>query len=248
MILIVWGMIKDLTVFAVLLMIFFISFGVCASSLLYPNETDWIKSITGIVSIGYWKIYGELNIDEIVYSHTNVTQSVVISDPDNEACQTRGRCPDHHWIVTFFLMMYLLITNILLINLLIATFASTFERIRSESDTIWKFQRYELIKEYQDRPVLPPPFIILCHIWFFILYLKNRVVDFFKRKILNRYSHHGEDETSSLLYARRGKKKRMDDDFKGWDADVIIQKFRVSPNFCHKPASHFLSSLLLSLG
>ena len=179
-------MVKDLMVFAVLLMIFFISFGVCASSLLYPNENDIIHALTGIVSIGYWKIYGELHIEEIVYQNQTdgkISENLApVTGDYEEVCSVRGRCPDYHWIVTILLMLYLLITNILLINLLIATFASTYEKIRSESDTIWKFQRYELIKEYQDRPVLPPPLIILNHIFYGLIWIK----DYFQACIVGR--------------------------------------------------------------
>lgn len=44
----------------------------------------------------------------------------------------------------------------------------TFEEVQDNTDKIWKFQRYELIKEYHSRPAAPPPFIILSHIYLFI--------------------------------------------------------------------------------
>lgn len=30
---------------------------------------------------------------------------------------------------------------------------------------VWKFQRYHFIMAYHEKPVLPPPFILLCHIY-----------------------------------------------------------------------------------
>ncbi|KAE8299410.1 hypothetical protein D5F01_LYC01805 [Larimichthys crocea] len=62
----------------------------------------------------------------------------------------------------------LLFANILLLNLLIAIFNFTFQEVQDNTDRIWKFQRYELIKEYHSRPTAPPPFIILSHFYLFV--------------------------------------------------------------------------------
>lgn len=43
----------------------------------------------------------------------------------------------------------------------------TFQEVQDNTDRIWKFQRYELIKEYHSRPTAPPPFIILSHLYLF---------------------------------------------------------------------------------
>ncbi|TNN38751.1 Transient receptor potential cation channel subfamily M member 3 [Liparis tanakae] len=59
---------------------------------------------------------------------------------------------------------YLLVANILLVNLLIAVFNNTFFEVKSISNQVWKFQRYQLIMTFHERPVLPPPLIIFSHI------------------------------------------------------------------------------------
>ncbi|KAK1874822.1 Transient receptor potential cation channel subfamily M member 1 [Dissostichus eleginoides] len=56
---------------------------------------------------------------------------------------------------------YLLVANILLVNLLIAVFNNTFFEVKSISNQVWKFQRYQLIMTFHDRPILPPPLITL---------------------------------------------------------------------------------------
>ncbi|XP_013888329.1 transient receptor potential cation channel subfamily M member 2, partial [Austrofundulus limnaeus] len=53
-------------------------------------------------------------------------------------------------------------------SLLIAIFNFTFQEVQENTDKIWKFQRYELIKEYHSRPAAPPPFMILSHVCHFI--------------------------------------------------------------------------------
>lgn len=67
--------------------------------------------------------------------------------------------------------MYLLIANILLINLLIAVFNNIFNEVNSVSHQVWMFQRFTVVMEYQQKPVLPPPFIAFCHLYALVKYL-----------------------------------------------------------------------------
>merc|ERR1712176_1093829 len=60
--------------------------------------------------------------------------------------------------------VYVIIVQILLINLLIALFTSTYDEINKNSTQLWKFERYRLVKEYYFKPQLPPPFIFISHI------------------------------------------------------------------------------------
>lgn len=66
--------------------------------------------------------------------------------------------------------MYLLIANILLINLLIAVFNNIFNETNSISHQVWMFQRFTVVMEYQQKPVLPPPLICICHFYCLIKY------------------------------------------------------------------------------
>ncbi|XP_006766062.1 PREDICTED: transient receptor potential cation channel subfamily M member 5 [Myotis davidii] len=49
-------------------------------------------------------------------------------------------------------------------NLLIAMFSYTFQMVQGNADMFWRFQRYHLIVEYQERPALAPPFILFSHL------------------------------------------------------------------------------------
>ncbi|XP_042338013.1 transient receptor potential cation channel subfamily M member 1, partial [Plectropomus leopardus] len=42
---------------------------------------------------------------------------------------------------------------------------NTFFEVKSISNQVWKFQRYQLIMTFHDRPILPPPLIVLPHIY-----------------------------------------------------------------------------------
>ncbi|EPQ20053.1 Transient receptor potential cation channel subfamily M member 5 [Myotis brandtii] len=75
-------------------------------------------------------------------------------------------CPNLYanWLVILLLVTFLLVTNVLLMNLLIAMFSYTFQMVQGNADMFWRFQRYHLIVEYQERPALAPPFILLSHL------------------------------------------------------------------------------------
>ncbi|OWK58862.1 Transient receptor potential cation channel subfamily M member 3 [Lonchura striata] len=77
-------------------------------------------------------------------------------------------CIPGAWLTPAIMACYLLVANILLVNLLIAVFNNTFFEVKSISNQVWKFQRYQLIMTFHDRPVLPPPMIIFSHIYIII--------------------------------------------------------------------------------
>ncbi|CAB1312057.1 unnamed protein product, partial [Coregonus sp. 'balchen'] len=112
------------------------------------------------------------------------TDNVTLIEGGAEPCRSQYA----NWLVIILLVIYLLVTNILLINLLIAMFSYTFSKVQFQSDTYWKFQRYNLIVEYHSRPSLAPPFIFLSH---FHLFIKRYIRKVPSVKIL----HFGENST-----------------------------------------------------
>lgn len=57
------------------------------------------------------------------------------------------------------------------------SFSNTFDRLQSDTDRIWKFQRYSLVCEYLSRPSLPPPFIFISHLWRSTLHILAKYCD-----------------------------------------------------------------------
>lgn len=55
------------------------------------------------------------------------------------------------------------VANILLINLLIASFNTIYNRVSAVSQQIFNFQRFGIVMEYEEKPILPVPFIIVSH-------------------------------------------------------------------------------------
>lgn len=53
----------------------------------------------------------------------------------------------------------MLVATIMLINLLVALFATTYENVKDKSDTIWKLNRYDLVMDYWNKGPLPTPIV-----------------------------------------------------------------------------------------
>ncbi|KAG6456152.1 hypothetical protein O3G_MSEX009591 [Manduca sexta] len=144
-------MVKNMIYFVVLLLVVLMSFGVARQAILYPEqEASWYL-IRDVFYQPYFMLYGE----------------VFASDIDPECGKEPGakKCVTGRWITPIAMTVYLLVANILLINLLIAVFNNIFNEVNEVSHQVWMFQRFTVVMEYEQKPVLPPPLIIFCHIY-----------------------------------------------------------------------------------
>uniref|UniRef100_A0A3Q2QY94 Transient receptor potential cation channel subfamily M member 3 n=1 Tax=Fundulus heteroclitus TaxID=8078 RepID=A0A3Q2QY94_FUNHE len=151
-------MMIDMMYFVIIMLVVLMSFGVARQAILNPNEDPSWMLARNIFFMPYWMIYGEVFADQIdppCGQNITTEDGVVVTLPP---CKTGA------WIVPAIMACYLLVANILLVNLLIAVFNNTFFEVKSISNQVWKFQRYQLIMTFHERPVLPPPLIILSHI------------------------------------------------------------------------------------
>ncbi|XP_009299833.1 transient receptor potential cation channel subfamily M member 3 isoform X11 [Danio rerio] len=151
-------MMIDMMYFVIIMLVVLMSFGVARQAILNPNEDPSWMLARNIFFMPYWMIYGEVFADQIdppCGQNITTEEGVVMPLPP---CKTGA------WIVPAIMACYLLVANILLVNLLIAVFNNTFFEVKSISNQVWKFQRYQLIMTFHERPVLPPPLIIFSHI------------------------------------------------------------------------------------
>uniref|UniRef100_A0A672RIC3 Transient receptor potential cation channel subfamily M member 3 n=1 Tax=Sinocyclocheilus grahami TaxID=75366 RepID=A0A672RIC3_SINGR len=151
-------MMIDMMYFVIIMLVVLMSFGVARQAILNPNEDPSWMLARNIFFMPYWMIYGEVFADQIdppCGQNITTEEGVIMPLPP---CKTGA------WIVPAIMACYLLVANILLVNLLIAVFNNTFFEVKSISNQVWKFQRYQLIMTFHERPVLPPPLIIFSHI------------------------------------------------------------------------------------
>ncbi|XP_041465678.1 transient receptor potential cation channel subfamily M member 3-like isoform X1 [Lytechinus variegatus] len=184
-------MMSDTAKFIVILFVFLVSYGVASNALMSPMKIwDW-NVLRDIIYIPYWQIYGELFIDE---QDNFVTNCSLFPKPDMELC-------DPGIVLERLIMgMYLLIANVLLINMLIAIFNNTFQRVQENANEIWKFQRYRLIMEFSERPFLPPPFILVVHIYLLLKRLMTSCYRHRKTKPPSDMKIHMDEQSLHLLY------------------------------------------------
>ncbi|XP_026068400.1 transient receptor potential cation channel subfamily M member 3 isoform X1 [Carassius auratus] len=187
-------MMIDMMYFVIIMLVVLMSFGVARQAILNPNEDPSWMLARNIFFMPYWMIYGEVFADQIDHVNSRKLQHKVNDKlwlvENYFRTQGTGRnsgpshiapcgqnitteegvivslppCKTGAWIIPAIMACYLLVANILLVNLLIAVFNNTFFEVKSISNQVWKFQRYQLIMTFHERPVLPPPLIIFSHI------------------------------------------------------------------------------------
>ncbi|PAA76958.1 hypothetical protein BOX15_Mlig013636g1 [Macrostomum lignano] len=155
------NMLNDVIFFVLILLVFMLAYGVAYFSLMTDNNYNYVNKkfdfhdiMRGVLYIPYWQMYGELELE-------SVDQGMAVGGSRN-------------WLVIVLMAFYMLGTNVLLLNLLIAMFGHTFEKVQSESNKYYAYIRHELIYEYYTRPVLPPPFVFISHIIRLVGFLRRR--------------------------------------------------------------------------
>ncbi|CAC5388886.1 TRPM3 [Mytilus coruscus] len=158
-------MLSDLAFFISLFALFVFSFGIMYQAVLFPNSvlSPW-ELLKDLVYFPYWQLYGELNLDHI----EGTEPSECTHDYELYINGTMERCAQSNQFNSTMLAVYLILTNILLVNILIAMFSYTFQKVQDNSEMIWKFNMYALIYEYYDRPMFPIP--ILIHLFRIIVF------------------------------------------------------------------------------
>ena len=73
--------------------------------------------------------------------------------------------------------IYLLVANILLINLLIASFNTIYNSVNARSLQFWNFQRFSVVLEYEEKPVLPAPLTVFSHFYRICKFIFRRCRD-----------------------------------------------------------------------
>ncbi|XP_012140924.2 transient receptor potential cation channel, subfamily M isoform X5 [Megachile rotundata] len=154
-------MVKNMIYFVVLLTVVLMSFGVTRQAILNPNAEPKLRIIRDIFMEPYFMLYGEVYADNI--------------DPDCGDEPGMIPCLPGRWITPAVMSIYLLVANILLINLLIAVFNNIFNEVNAVAHQVWMFQRFTVVMEYEQKPVLPPPLIVVCHIYLLVKYLLRYV-------------------------------------------------------------------------
>ncbi|XP_016362233.1 transient receptor potential cation channel subfamily M member 7-like, partial [Sinocyclocheilus anshuiensis] len=144
-------MVANMFYIVVIMAVVLLSFGVPRKAILYPNEDPSWTLAKDVVFQPYWMMYGE------VYAY-----EIDVCANSSEA-HVKDLCRTGVWLTPLLQAVYLFVQYILMVNLLIAFFNNVYMQVMSISNLVWKYQRYHFIMAYHDKPVLPPPLILLSH-------------------------------------------------------------------------------------
>ncbi|XP_033625076.1 transient receptor potential cation channel subfamily M member-like 2 isoform X2 [Asterias rubens] len=153
-------MMIDLSFFLCILFVFMLAYGIASQAILNPNSTSFGDIFFGVVYKSYFQIFGELFLEDIAGTvgcyGANATEAAAMGTIPCVGTSTVG---------VILLAVHMMMSNVLLLNLLIAMFSYTFSAIQENTDVYWRFQRYDLVQEYFTRPPFVPPFIIISHVF-----------------------------------------------------------------------------------
>ncbi|KAL4613309.1 transient receptor potential cation channel subfamily M member 7 isoform X2 [Arapaima gigas] len=145
-------MVANMFYIVVIMAVVLLSYGVPRKAILYPNEEPSWTLAKDVVFQPYWMMYGEVYAYEIDVCAANSDQNV------------QHLCGPGVWLTPLLQAVYLFVQYILMVNLLIAFFNNVYLQVKSMSNLVWKYQRYHFIMAYHEKPVLPPPLILLSHL------------------------------------------------------------------------------------
>ncbi|KAJ1364010.1 Ion transport protein, partial [Parelaphostrongylus tenuis] len=83
-------------------------------------------------------------------------------------------CVPGYFIAPVFMTIFMLISNVLLMNTMVACGTYVFEHNVDNTQEIWLFERYSQVMEYDSTPFIPPPFTIFYHIFWLFRWIRVR--------------------------------------------------------------------------
>ncbi|WAQ96697.1 TMP2L-like protein [Mya arenaria] len=166
---------------------------------LFPNSPANWRLLKNVLYIPYWQMYGELFLEDM-----EGEPPAQCTNDENvwRAAGGANRCPEQIALVPLLAAVYLILTNILLVNLLIAMFSYTFQVVQDKSEQVWRYYRYSLVHEFYNRPVFCPPFIILSHCYRLIIYCCRKGCGMGKYKNEFKLKLDEKDNTRLRLFVR----------------------------------------------
>jgi hypothetical protein len=159
----IFTMMGDVFVFIALLIIVLLGYGVAMHAILEPYRTFDMNSPMTVIFKPMFNAIGETFVNEI----SSETQCLG---------EDFTQCQDYYsYIVLILLVAYLVVSNILLVNLLIAMMAQTYQTLSENSTAIWSVQNIDLLEEFRELLPLPPPLNLIYNTYDYVRYLLLRL-------------------------------------------------------------------------
>ena len=143
-------MFQDLANFFLIMLVVLAGYGVALHSILHPKSELSLSLLNNIIHIPYFQIYGELGVDTILEAQNGTYGPIPDADP-----VTRN------YVGLVFAGCYLLFTNVLLLNLLIAMLNSSYAKVEQDTAFFDVIHKIEILQEYRSKSIFPPPLVVI---------------------------------------------------------------------------------------
>ncbi|XP_042900024.1 transient receptor potential cation channel subfamily M member-like 2 isoform X2 [Parasteatoda tepidariorum] len=140
-----------------------ISGGIVIQAVLYPDYPLSIELFRKAFHRAWFSLFltpiGELEgEDRCNATKMHSEEYCIIGKFSDYTCPNTGLWP------YLFSIQYFVFLKLILLTLLYALFSATASKLQSETDAIWKFQRYQLVVDFANRLRLPPPLSIFSYV------------------------------------------------------------------------------------
>ncbi|TKR93887.1 hypothetical protein L596_008261 [Steinernema carpocapsae] len=164
-------MVLNMVYIVTLLVVTLLAFGLPRQSITYPDEEWHWMLVRNVFYKPYFMLYGEVYADEIDTCGDEAWDKHLENGSRIDDVETQP-CVPGYWVPPSLMVIFLLIANLLLIAILMATFNNIFEQTTKIAGHIWLFQRYRQVMEYEGTPFIPPPLTPMYHIWMIFKYIR----------------------------------------------------------------------------
>ena len=206
------SMFVDLMFFVGLLVMALFCYGVATQSLIYPDKNELTFNLVfSVLWRPYVNMFGELDLDGLVgdinegYCAYNKRHNRSVSCTNARTtynCLDDSYCYANKIVILIFLGVYMMLVAVMMLNLLVAVFTFTYEQINSNSDKIWKYQRFDLVHEFKMRTAFPVPFNTIILFFLFLRWFYRKTVgrrgDEARRRAVKMKDIHRSDKIALL--------------------------------------------------
>jgi len=182
-------MTRDVLTFLALLVVILVAYAIAFEAMRRPfTEHDWGHAQDGlrILLLPSFQMFGEIFLEDM-------EQETGCAGPQLfQSCQNQLQ----GFVLPVLIFIYCLLSNVVLVNLLIAMMGRTYEEVQVSAFEQWHLQLYFLLKDYEDWTVLPAPLSVFESLYrignaVFVRLCKDRPVDHVLSPIAESEAHFG---------------------------------------------------------
>ena len=144
--------------FLLVILILSLAFGTLQIALLRPTASISIR-FKHLIFTPFFQIFGEYFFDELLADTYGLSEFNATSTPSNDLKGTFWSRSD--WILFLGVGIWVLIINVLIINLMIAYFTQIYAKVAANARSIYILQFREIVDEFTYRTIFPPPFNLI---------------------------------------------------------------------------------------